>query len=178
MVELIACFLLADFITGFGHWLEDTYAVKSWPWPLHDNIVIPNIEHHKNPTLIGTMSTLINRNWQTVVPAVLVSLVFLYFGIWQIPVILILASFGNEVHTWNHRRTNNFIITFLQDAAIVQTPQQHAKHHKKPYDRYYCTLGNITNAVLEITQFWKGLEYLLSKVGIHPKRGTEERDYV
>ncbi len=178
ILTLLICFLVADFITGLGHWIEDTYAVKTWPWPLLDGVVLPNIEHHKNPTFIGTMSTLISRNWHLVVPAVIVSLVFLYFGIWQVAVVLVLASLGNEVHAWNHRRTNNFAIAFLQDAGIIQTPQQHAKHHKQPYDKYYCTLGNITNAVLEQIRFWKGLEYLLSKIGIHPKRMTESRDWV
>jgi len=178
MFSLFVCFLIADFITGLGHWVEDTYGVKTWPWPLLDGVVLPNIEHHKNPTFIGTMSTIVSRNWHVVVPAVVVSLVFLYFGIWQVAVVLVLASLGNEVHAWNHRRTNNFAIAFLQDACIIQTPQQHAKHHKKPYDKYYCTLGNITNAVLELVGFWKGLEYLLSKVGIHPKRMTEGRDWV
>lgn len=179
MVDILFCLLIADFITGLVHWIEDTYGVKTWPWPLLTAVVLPNIDHHKNPTFIATMSTLISRNWQTVVPLVGVSLIFLYFGIWQVALILTLSSFGNEVHAWNHRRKNSFPIDFLQDAAIIQTPQQHARHHKPPYDRYYCTLTNITNAVLERIHFWKGLEYIL-RVGlnIHPKRMTKERDGV
>lgn len=178
IISIILCFLIADFITGFGHWLEDTYSVKSWPWPLRDGVVLPNIEHHKNPTFIGTMSTIISRNWHVVLPMSVIAVIFLYFGIWQVALVLILASLGNEVHAWNHRQKNNFLIAFLQDAAIIQTPQQHARHHKKPYDKYFCTLGNIMNAVLERIKFWKGLEFIIAKLGCPPKRGTEGRDFV
>ena len=179
ILTLIVCFLIADFLTGLGHWLEDTYGVKSWPWPLLEGVVIPNIEHHKNPTFIATMGTIASRNWHVVLPLAIISLVVLYFGIWQVAVVLFLASWGNEVHSWNHRRENNFLIDFLQDAGIIQTPQQHAKHHKKPYDKYFCTLGNMVNAVLEITRFWRGLEWILYRAfGLEVKRMTEERDWV
>ncbi len=179
ILSLILCFLIADFITGVGHWVEDTYGVKTWPWPFRDGIVLPNIEHHKNPTFIGTMSTLISRNYHLVLPMVGLALVSLYFGFWQPAVIFLLAGLGNEVHAWNHRLDNNRLIKFLQDAGIAQTPQQHAKHHKKPYDRYYCTLGNIVNAVLEQVNFWRFLEKQLDRFfGLKVKRMTEDRDFV
>ncbi len=177
MLNVLICIIIADFLTGFIHWIEDTYGVKTWPWPLKDGVVLPNIEHHRNPTFIATMSSFISRNAYLVVPAVVVSLVALVFGYWQVALIFFLMSWGNETHTWSHKRKNNRLIAFLQDAAIVQTAGQHAKHHKKPYDKYYCTLTNFTNAVLEVIHFWRGLEWILKKMfGLEVKRMTSERD--
>jgi len=177
LFQLLICLIIADFITGLGHWVEDTYGVLSWPWPLRDGVVVPNIDHHRNPTFIATMSTLITRNYATVIPAVIIGAVFMFFGFWQVAAILLLSSLGNEVHSWSHRRENKGIVKFLQDAAIIQTPQQHARHHKQPYDKYYCTLLNITNAFLELISFWRGLEWVLRKVfGLEVKRMSPERD--
>lgn len=179
LTTILICIIIADFITGLIHWWEDTYGLPSWPI-LGKAVILPNIEHHKHPGWIGTMSTVISRNYQTVVPAlILVIIVTLIYGwLWPFFLTAILASLGNEVHTWNHRSKNNFLIKFLQDACIIQTPQQHAKHHKAPFDKYYCTLTNFTNAVLERINFWRGLESIIALVGIKPKRMSPERDGV
>jgi len=98
---------------------------------------------------------------------------------WPIALTMALAGFGNEVHTWNHRSDaeNHAIARFLQDAGLVQSKLQHGKHHRKPYDKYYCTLTNINNAILERIHFWRTLEWLILVVFRIPvKRGDPERN--
>ena len=182
LTKIFICIIIADFITGLVHWIEDTYGVPSWKFGLKENIVEPNILHHENPTFMVTMSNALRRNYLTGVPAIVASLgCWIIFGwsvAWPIMLILLLSGWlGNEVHAWNHTPRADLPrwIVFLQDTALIQTRKQHALHHQKPYDKYYCTLTNITNAVLELVNFWRGLEWIISKFGIQVKRCTKER---
>ena len=49
LIQLVGVILLADFVSGFMHWLEDKLGEPDTPiigkW-----IVQPNILHHHNPT--------------------------------------------------------------------------------------------------------------------------------
>lgn len=178
MGELLLCLLIADFLTGLLHWIEDTYGLPSWPL-LGQHVIEPNIRHHEQPGLIGTMSTIVSRNYQTMIPALLATVVFvLCFGRigYDLALIGLLAGLGNEVHTWCHRSQNPGWIVFLQNCGLVQSPRQHAKHHRKPFTSHYCTLTNFTNEVLEATRFWRGLEWLVEQtLGVSPKRMSAAR---
>lgn len=177
MLTILLCILAADFITGLIHWVEDTYGLPSWPI-LGRLVIEPNIEHHLAPSKMCESPVWL-RNYQSVVPALVIGVpVFCVLGKNSGPVLLtlLLASFGNEVHSWAHsKHSNPWWIRFLQDSALILTPEHHAKHHKKPYDRHFCTLTNFTNAVLDLIRFWKVLEVCLSFVGIKPKRLSQER---
>lgn len=178
MWQIALCIIAADFLTGLGHWFEDTYGLPTWPI-LGKEVIEPNIQHHEHPGWIGTMSTLVSRNYQTVVPAIIFAVaVVWYFGGCGLyaGVVAMLAALGNEVHTWCHRGNNNRVIQFLQNIGLVQSPRQHAKHHRAPFDRYFCTLTNFTNEVLEAINFWRGLEWVIAKtLGVYPKRMSPER---
>lgn len=182
LLTIILCVLIADFITGIIHWWEDTYGLPTWPI-IGPAVIVPNIEHHKHPSWLGTMSTIIGRNYQTVVPAMLFIffITVLYGWLWPFVLTVILASLGNEVHTWVHRppSKNNWFINFLHDTEILQSRRQHAQHHKPPFDKSFCTLTNFTNAVLDRIYFWRILETIIQVVfGIKPKRMLPERDGV
>ena len=176
LAQVIACVLIADFLTGFFHWFEDTYGLPSWPI-IGKAVIEANIEHHRDPSLIGRMGTFISRNTQPVIMGILTLAIFGIFGIfcWQIILVSFLAAMGNEVHTWNHRRNNHWIIESLQRSGLIQSRHQHNLHHKPPYDKYYCTLTGITNEILEALKFWRRLEWAISLVGIQPKRQSPER---
>jgi ubiquitin-conjugating enzyme E2 variant len=176
---IFACILIADFITGFFHWFEDTWITLETPL-LGKVIGVPNVEHHQNPGLLAKMGTFISRN---TVPVILVLIGLgiswlLGFFCWQVALVGVLAALGNEVHEWNHSvKPKNWLVAFIQDSGLVQTKQQHALHHKRPYDRYYCTLTNFTNAVMERIYFWRGLEWFCMKVfRMKMKRLSPERN--
>lgn len=177
-MKIILCIVIADFLTGLFHWVEDTYGTPSWISPLDTQIVLPNIEHHRNPSAIGAMSNFVSRNYVSIIIFLIIFAASYYLGAgFYFFLTGLLASLGNEVHTWNHRKAldNPPVVRFIQDTGLVQTRQQHNLHHKPPYDKYYCTLTNFTNAVLELLNFWRILEFLLDKVGIKVKRGSVER---
>ncbi len=183
VIKIFMCVILADFITGLVHWIEDTYGVPDWPFGLGKNVVEPNIIHHQHPNWMITMSNVIQRNYITAIPASIAIFIAYYFygwSCWPFATTILIAGFlGNEIHGWNHTPISklNWFIRFLQDTAIVQTRHQHALHHKKPYNKYYCTLTNLTNPVLELIYFWRTLEFLLLKIfGLKTKRCTEVRN--
>lgn len=180
-MRYIAWILIADFLTGLFHWAEDTYSTNNWKEPLLSQVVLPNINHHKQPSAIAAMGNVFTRNYVSVFLFLCVFFVLFLIGFESLDLFCIglLASFGNEVHVWNHRKAdqNNRLIQFLQDACLVQTRAQHNKHHVTPYDRYYCTLTNVMNAALESIHFWRIVERLLFVLfSLSPARGTQKRD--
>lgn len=184
MYVFFTCVLIADFITGLVHWFEDTYITPNWPI-LGQHVGVPNIEHHKHPGWIATMSSFVSRNLQTFSMGVVAIVTYYWFYgcFWPVMFTVALAAFGNEIHTWNHRnrRQNPWWIRFLQDTAIIQTPIQHARHHKKPYDVCYCTITNLLNPILDTTRFWRVLEWLIWLVTLgraEVQRGGQKREGV
>jgi hypothetical protein len=47
LLKLLVIILLADFISGFVHWLEDAYARPEMPWV--GGIARENLLHHDKP---------------------------------------------------------------------------------------------------------------------------------
>lgn len=176
MEQVVLCILIADFLTGFFHWIEDTYGVPSW-FLIGEPVILPNIDHHRNPTKF-TMGAWLTRNSHPLLIAFLFLILLWFFNwfTWQVALVIVVAAMGNEVHAWSHQKYNHPIVVFLQQTGLVLSKAQHAKHHKPPYDKYFCTITNVMNPILEAIRFWSFLEWTLSQVGIHPKRLSAERD--
>lgn len=177
MLQIIVCILIADFITGFVHWLEDTYCTKGFP-VIGGAVCIPNIDHHKYPKLMVEGANLIKTNYQSFSIAAIVLFIAFILGLfsWQLLLVAVLASFGNQVHLWNHEAKSSYWVQFLKDASLIQSQKQHSIHHIPPYDKNYCVLIDFNNAWMTRVDFWKKLENFLLKFGLKPKRLTEERD--
>jgi sterol desaturase/sphingolipid hydroxylase (fatty acid hydroxylase superfamily) len=176
-LQILLCVLAADFVTGLVHWWEDTYGDPSWPI-IGEAVIEPNIKHHEDQALFARMTSLCSRNWQPLTLGIVACALAWAAGwfTWQLACVSALAAIGNEVHAWAHVRPANSIARMLQDMAIVQTPQQHAKHHRPPYASNFCSLTNLVNPVLEALRFWPALEWAVATTtGIEPKRMTEAR---
>lgn len=180
--EVIGCLLVADFITGLGHWFEDTYGSPKWPI-FGKLIILDNIDHHRRPSYMARMGTVISRNiYQFVIFGVAVGIAWLVgYGIgrdlpWQFYLMAALAALGNETHAWTHSSYRNPVVKFLHDTCLVITPKNHGKHHHEPWDKSFCVLTNWVNPILDGIQFWRGLEWCIALVGIKPNRTTPDRD--
>lgn len=173
MTFALSALLAADFLTGAVHWFEDAYGSPDWPL-LGKLVIDANIEHHLRPQAM-TAGNLFSRNWQPALLtlAVLAGAWFVGLCSWWLALVGLLAAAGNEVHCWNHRPAaqNPRFVNWLHDAGLIQSRKQHGLHHRSPYDRHYCTLTNLTNAVLDVTQFWPTLELAIAELtGIRPRR--------
>lgn len=162
IAHIVACWLIADFVSGIGHWLEDRYFDESLPI-LGKYVAAPNQMHHSQPNefLAGGYWF---RNWTTIVPAGLAFLLTLWTP-WCL--VFLFVSQANEIHAWAHQRCNWFV-RMLQETGFFQSPRQHGQHHKAPFDCRYCVMTDFLNPVLDAFMFWSLLEKVVSMFGIRP----------
>lgn len=162
----------ADFITGFFHWVEDTYCLDKYPI-VGELACSHNLDHHIDSQLMVRTGTFISRNYLQWLLAVIAITFYTFMG-WANPftiTVTILASFGNEVHRWNHMSKTSKFVSFMKNTGVIQNQKQHSLHHKKPYIQNYCILTSQVNPILETVNFWRNLEKLIQLVlRISPKR--------
>lgn len=178
VAQMLGIVMLADFVAGIVHWLEDAYGTEDTPivGPL---LIRPNIVHHHFPRHFTRLTW-----WQSSWDLVLLGAVLLAAGwwwgflSWQLGLFVAVSANANQVHKWSHRTRaeNGKLISFLQDIRVLQTPRHHALHHTDPKNTYYCPMTNLVNPVLERIQFWPRLETLIAKLtGIEHRPDTSNR---
>jgi hypothetical protein len=163
-LKALAVLLVADFITGFFHWLEDSYWSPETP-VLGKWIVVPNLAHHKSGQDFLKKSWF-ESSWDLLIIGI-VTLGIAYFTkslSWEVWMFVILVVNANQIHKWAHitRYTNKpKIIGLLQKMYILQRTEHHGQHHRKPNNSHYCTVTNMLNPILDKLHFWRGMEYLM-----------------
>jgi plasmanylethanolamine desaturase len=171
-VQVLACVLFADLLTGFFHWLEDSYGDPSWPLvgPL---VIEPNLEHHARPRAM-----VVYHWWETskISLALGAAAAFALSALdalgWRAALVIALSTQANEIHKWTHRtrRENPAWVNWLHDRGLVQTPRHHGQHHGHAKDTHYCTLTLWLNPVLDRVSFWRALELAVRLVsGARPR---------
>ena len=166
LLQALGVILLADFLTGVFHWLEDAYGTEDTP-VLGPLVIRPNIVHHHYPRFF-TKLTWWQSSWDLLLIGALIIGVAAWAGVltWHVWLFVILCINANQVHKWSHqtRSENGPVISFLQDYWILQTPRQHALHHTDPKNTYYCPLTNLLNPALEFIGLWPKLEAVIEAV--------------
>lgn len=170
--------LLADFISGVIHWLEDTYFYPGiFKGILDKSVVKPNMYHHKKP------ADIINGTYlQTNIVSILITggigllLYLLNLGTVDIYILLMVLSHSNQIHKWAHDPRPPEVIKGLQTLGILQSLKHHGIHHRYPYDKNYCVLTNYLNPLLDGIGFWRLLELTLGRLGVTVKRNTTLRE--
>lgn len=169
---ILLAIILADFLTGLFHWWEDRYGNPAWPIIGH-LVIIPNIEHHKYPRKF-TQGNYWTRNYTALVPSLLLSSIFYYYNQYFISLVFLISSQSNELHCWEHMKTNKYI-RWLQKYKIIQSVKGHAVHHNRPYDTNYCVITTVVNPILGIISFWFLLEQTIgSFTGIYPRAERQQ----
>lgn len=160
-LKVTACVLVADFASGFFHWLEDTFWRADTPI-LGRFVIRPNIVHHRDPRDFVKNSWLVSADVPLILGALfLLGSVPLGLFNWTTVLAVVIAVNANEVHKWSHRTRseNGRLIVTLQRLRILQTPAHHAAHHRGGKDTHYCTVTNLLNPVLDAVRFWRALEW-------------------
>lgn len=176
--QALGIVMLADFVAGIIHWLEDAYFTEDTPviGPL---FIKPNIVHHHLPRYFTKLSW-----WQSSADLLAVGGALLaagwWFGFlsWQLWLFVVVSVNANQVHKWSHRtRTENGpVVSFFQDIRVLQTPRQHALHHTDPKNTFYCPVTNLVNPLLERIRFWDHAEQLIERVtGLTHREDTSNR---
>ena len=163
LLQALGVILLADFVTGIGHWLEDAYGTEETPviGPL---VIKPNIVHHHYPRLF-TKLTWWQSSWDLLLLGALIVGGAAWADVltWHVWLFAILCVNANQVHKWSHmsRAEVGPLVSFLQDCWSLQTPRQHALHHTDPKNTFYCPLTNLLNPALEFVGLWPKLEAVI-----------------
>ncbi|MCI4644214.1 MAG: fatty acid desaturase family protein [Hyphomonadaceae bacterium] len=161
-VQLMAGWMLADFLSGVFHWAEDRYG--SPRWPVLGGAIRDTIRHHRKPR--GFLAKpVLNRSWRIFLIAGLALLAFALLG-WLNAFTLSLvigAGLANEIHAAAHSSPteNGRLLTSLQRLGIIQSHAHHAVHHRNLKNVNYCTVTNWLNPVLERVRFWRRLEAVI-----------------
>lgn len=178
LAQAFGIVMLADFVAGIVHWLEDAYGSEDTPvvGPL---LIKPNIVHHHFPRHFTKLSWW-QSSWDLLIPGALLLSAGAWWGFlsWQLWLFVVLSVNANQVHKWAHRtrKENGPIVSFFQDIRVLQTPHQHALHHTDPKNTYYCPITNVLNPVLEKIQFWPRMEHIIERVtGIKHRQDSSNR---
>ncbi|MDF2447038.1 MAG: hypothetical protein K0S46_2274 [Moraxellaceae bacterium] len=164
-LKLFFTVMLADFVSGLVHWLEDAYARPGMR--LVGRIAEENLLHHARPRAFLEKSW-----WESSQDLVLLGLMVVLAALltdtlngWLLLFVVITVN-ANQVHKWAHRgpRENPALVARLQQWRILQTPREHARHHRGRKDSHYCVLTNVLNPVLESLHFWTTLEACVETV--------------
>lgn len=171
--QLLLGWLVADFLSGLFHWIEDRILWVGMPL-ISRAVVEPNRLHHVDPDAFLSQS-LFARNSTTWTAVAAIALLWLWvagFGwIWLGALAGGLAV--TEIHVRAHeRRTLLGYYRALQEIGIVQSAAHHWQHHRYPMERRYCVLTNWLNPLLDRARVWARLESALEAIGFTPNRGT------
>ncbi len=155
IVTLIYTYFAIDLTTGLFHFTLDNPATKNHPLITVKNLAWQFQDHHDKPydnTLPPLLHTLCNFSFATVFP---LSLNFLYTYLFHVNMVTYalysysLALFSQYVHRSIHYREDQRAkyIIFLMKLKLIQSVENHHKHHKT-YDCYYTTLNGWTDPVI------------------------------
>ena len=178
ILKFLGVVMLADFVAGVVHWLQDAYGTEHTPL-VGKHLIQPNIVHHHYPRYFTRLTW-----WQSSWDLVLVGIVILgaaawfgYFG-WPVVLFVVISVNANQVHKWSHmtRAEVGPVVAFLQDARILLTPKQHGLHHTDPKNTYYCPVTNLVNPILEAVGFWNHAEAFIELLcGATHRQDTSNR---
>jgi plasmanylethanolamine desaturase len=162
-------FLAADFISGFVHWMADTWGRLDMP-VVGKSLLRPFREHHVNPKAI-TEHDFIETNglncWISLPGIWLVALVnpigpWSFFGLATMLFTVLFILLTNQAHKWAHMDTPPGYVAFLQRMGLLLPPDHHDVHHKSPFNKYYCITVGWLNRPLQYIQFFQTLERIIT----------------
>lgn len=167
--------LFADFISGFVHWLFDTWGAVDTP--VVGALAIRTFRHHHVDQKAITRHDFVETNghniglsnicsavglW-TLFRAETVTLRHVFIGMACVFAALFVAM-TSQIHKWAHQDRAASPIALLQRARIILSPRHHAVHHSAPYNRNYCITVGWMNGPLRAIRFFETLERVITAV--------------
>jgi hypothetical protein len=163
----------ADFVSGFVHWMGDTWGTTDW-FLVGQTLIRTFREHHVDREAI-TRHDFIETNGTNC----LISLPLMVFCVWlpagpMDPVRVFIISFlfsltlwvfaTNQIHKWAHQSVRPGWVTRLQGTGLILSPEHHSAHHEAPFSRYYCITAGWLNPVLSYMGFFPFCERVITRL--------------
>jgi plasmanylethanolamine desaturase len=163
----LAGWVAVDLFSGLVHWGFDTWGSIHTP-VLGPRFIRPFREHHWDAKAI-TRHGFIETNGAGCIASVPVLVTTtampLTSGGW-----LFLQAFGvfcalavlltNQCHKWAHMDPEQLAspIRLAQRLRLILRPQDHCKHHVRPFNSHYCTATGWLNGPLQAIRFFRWME--------------------
>lgn len=166
-------YLASDFISGFVHFLGDTYGDENAKF-FGPSFIRPFRVHHTDPQEI-CRHDFIELNGNNCLVCLPVGLL----AYWTIPAstthwgallllgiaaMLFWVFMTNQFHKWAHDDEPPQVIAVLQRWGLVLSREHHDIHHRAPYDRYYCITVGWMNPILSRLRFFEGVKCVVAWV--------------
>lgn len=170
-LAMLAGYVGADFISGFFHWLFDTWWQPETPL-IGRTLVRTFREHHVDPKAI-TRHDFVETNGSNILAgaflttlgfalrggersAQFVSSCLLFAGLFM--------AMTSQIHQWAHMDRPPAFVRLLQRSRILLSKEAHALHHEPPYVRSYCITCGWLNGTLQFFRFFRVLERVITAV--------------
>jgi plasmanylethanolamine desaturase len=142
-------FLLADFTSGFVHWLADTWGRTDMP-VIGKALLRPFREHHVDPKAMthhdyietNGANCMISLPWAVgaaVMPYDRGS-TWYHWCLWgsvAIASMIFFVMMTNQIHKWAHFDKPPVVVGWLQKLHLILPPEHHQIHHTPPFNSYY-----------------------------------------
>lgn len=164
----------ADFITGFLHWLCDTYFAEDTPI-VGPAIIEPFREHHRDPRAMTRRAFLRLSNSNVIATSIVLAGIWgwrathpgppsLLADVW-ITSLAAALWLTNQFHKWAHVAQVPRSVAWLQAAGLILNPVRHARHHLSHDGRAFCVTTGWLNPLLDRVGVFRGMERAIRAVG-------------
>lgn len=173
-------YVLADFASGFVHFLGDTFGNEKTPI-VGKAFIYAFREHHIDEKAITRHDFFYTNgnNCLVSLPVMLflhhvlfgLTITYPWLGVIYSALLFLVISifFTNQIHKWAHQDKPNAIAKWLQRQGIILTPERHKLHHTAPFTSDYCITTGWLNPMLRKTGFFPFAKAVLRRVPIMPK---------
>jgi plasmanylethanolamine desaturase len=173
--------LLSDFISGFVHWLFDTWG--SLDTPVFGRLAIRTFRHHHVDQKAITTHDFVETNGHNITLTTIYSVSGLLvlrsaatvtlldvFICMSLVCASFFTAFTSQIHKWAHQDKPSRLVILLQRARLVLSPEHHSLHHSAPYNRNYCITVGWMNGPLRAIRFFETLERTITALtGVLPR---------
>jgi len=167
--DIVIGYYLADFLTGLGHWVEDTYFDENTRYV--GSLAIDNVIHHKDPRRMVQYNFIETISTTVMVMTPIYFVLLLAFGnSTVVHSLMFFTMIVNQIHKWSHMSVVPPIVRWLQLHNIIINPQNHRAHHTNGFRTNYCIIHEQLNWLYDSIGLWDMMESGLGVFGIYPKQ--------
>jgi ubiquitin-conjugating enzyme E2 variant len=173
----LAGVVAADFVTGFLHWLCDTFFAEDTP-VIGPAVIEPFREHHRDPLAMTQRAFLRVSNSNVVATCVMLASVFAWRALRGGPPSAFVDAWitslacalwlTNQLHKWAHVPRVPGSVAWLQRARLILPPAHHARHHTAADGRAFCVTTGWLNPLMDGARVFRTAERLVRFVRPRP----------
>lgn len=179
--------LISDFMSGFVHWLFDTWG--NLDTPIFGRLAIRTFRHHHVDQKAITTHDFIETNGHNIALTSIYSVSGMVVVTPESSTLLdvfigqtlvcasFFTAFTSQIHKWAHTDAPPRVVALLQRARLILAPEHHALHHAAPYNRSYCITVGWMNGPLRAIRFFETLERTITALtGAVPREDDIGKD--